>query len=99
MGEVDQATSGERERGELLELEQLACGRGRHVPPETQDRNERVADGLRTTGDVIRWMRTGERPGKDEPIARTAWVWWRAEPAWAGVMRGCDLHHTVPQAM
>ncbi len=61
LSEADGATSGERERGELLELKQLArvLRRGRPVSPETQRHNERVAKGLRVTGDVIRWVRTG----------------------------------------
>src|SRR5688572_7372428 len=46
-----------------LELRARELRRGKTVDPDTAQFNERVADGLRVTGDVIRWMRTGERPG------------------------------------
>lgn len=57
-----------------LELRARALRRGRPVSPETQRHNERVAEGLRVTGDVIRWMRTGQRPGVEVPVARRARV-------------------------
>jgi hypothetical protein len=76
MREADQSTSGERERGELLELEPLArdLRRGRPVDSETRRHNERVAEGQRVTGDVIWGMRTGERPGEGVPVGERARV-------------------------
>jgi hypothetical protein len=53
-----------------LELRARELRRGRPVDPDTARFNERVAEGLRLTGDVIRWMRTGERVG--EVLARGA---------------------------
>jgi hypothetical protein len=54
MSDADQSTSGERERGELLDLEQLArvLRRGRHDSPETRRHNERVAERLRAHGNT-----------------------------------------------
>lgn len=55
-----------------LELHARELRRGRPVSPDTQRHNERVAEGLRVTGDVIGWMRTGEGPGQGVPVARRA---------------------------
>jgi hypothetical protein len=53
-----------------LELRVRELRRGRPLDPETARFNERVAEGLRLTGDMIRWMRTGVRAG--EGLARRA---------------------------
>jgi hypothetical protein len=65
----------------IRRLERRARDRRRSWPisPDTQRHNERVAEGLRVTGDVIRWMRTGERPNGDVPVARRARVGWFVE--------------------
>lgn len=51
------------ELDEFRRLEQSVhvLRRGRPVNPETRRYNKCVAEGLRVTGGVIRWMRTGER--------------------------------------
>lgn len=53
-----------------LDLRVRELRRGRPVDPDTARFNDRVADGLRVTGDVIRWMRTGERLGEGVPVVR-----------------------------
>ena len=54
-----------RDLDEIRQLEQRAreLRRGRPVDPYTARFNERVAEGLRVTGDVIRWISNGSACG------------------------------------
>lgn len=63
-----------RDLEEIRRLEQRAreLRQGRTIDSETQRHNAHVANGLRLTGDVIRWMQTDERPGAEAPIDRRA---------------------------
>ena len=76
-------------------LEQLAreLRRGRTVSPETQRHNERVAVGLRVTGDVIRWTLTRDKSGEGVPIAQRARERSSAVPALGYTARIHQLGH------
>jgi hypothetical protein len=64
-----------REDNEVRELARYARAlrrRSGHRAPESESWDKRLADGLRTTGDLIRFMRIGERPGRALPVPRQA---------------------------
>jgi hypothetical protein len=61
----------EAERREVLELEQLARAMrcGTPIDLKTMRFKQRLADGLRVTGALRRYVVDGKRPGPDVPIA------------------------------